>query len=281
LLDRRTFLTVLTAAGLSRDAFSADTPGWRSSFFLMDTWFWEESRLTIPGQTALMKKLGYAGLALSWGQKHAERLAALKAAGLTTPGCYITVNIDNGVSQSLKDCVELLRGTGGHVWLALTSKVQQRSDAAGDEAALAIIKSCAELCAVGGVPGIALYPHGGFWMEKVGDAVRLAEKARRSDVGLQFNQYHWMTADGARELRPTLQAALPYLKGVSINGSGVKASILPLGEGEYDVRPILKTLAELGYNGPISHQGFGIKGKLAKRLAAAMWKWKALRAVQQ
>jgi len=281
MLNRRTFLTALTAAGLSRHAFSAEAAGWRSSFYLMDTWFWQEQQLTIPEQTALMKKLGYAGLALSWGQKHAERLAALKDAGLTTPGCYITVNIDDGVPQSLKDCVELLRGSGGRVWLALTSKAQKKSDAAGDEAALAIIKKCADLCAAGDVPGIALYPHVSFWMEKVGDAVRLAAKAERPDVGLQFNQYHWMTADGARDLKPTLQAAQPHLKGVSINGSGAKPSILPLSEGDYDVLPILKTLADLAYTGPISHQGYSIKGNLPERLATAMEKWTALKAAAQ
>lgn len=281
MLTRRAFLTALTAAGLSRHALSAEAAGWQSSFFLMDTWFWQEAQLTIPEQTALMKKLGYAGLALSWGQKHAERLAALKDAGLTTPGCYITVNIDAGVPQSLKDCVELLRGSGGRVWLALTSKAQKKSDAAGDDAALAIIKACADLCAAEDVPGIALYPHVSFWMEKVGDAVRLAEKAKRPDVGLQFNQYHWMTADGARDLKPTLQAALPHLKGVSINGSGVKPSILPLSEGDYDVLPILKTLAELEYTGPISHQGYSIKGNLPERLGAAMEKWKTLKAAAQ
>jgi len=247
----------------------------------MDTWFWQEQQLTIPEQTALMKKLGYAGLALSWSQKHAERLASLKDAGLTTPGCYATVSIDEPYPEKLKECVELLRGSGGRVWLALMSKAQKKSDPVGDAAALAIINQCADACQKADVPGVTLYPHVGFWMEKVGDTVRLAEKAKRPEVGLQFNQYHWMTADGARDLKPTLQSALPYLTGVSINGSGEKPSILPLSEGDYDVLPILKTLAELGYTGPISHQGYSIKGNLPERLTAAMEKWKALKDAAQ
>lgn len=281
---RRRFMKTALFASLASSLRAADAPANQSgssAFFLMDTWFWLEPQLTIPEQTALMKKLGYAGLALSWGQKHAERLAALKDAGLTTPGCYITVNIDDGYPQALKDCVEMLRGSGGRVWLALQSKARKKSDPAGDDAALAIINQCADACKAADVPGIALYPHVGFWSEKVGDAVRLAEKAKRPDVGLQFNQYHWMTADGGRDLKPTLVAALPYLKGVSINGSGAKPSILPLSEGEYDVLPILKTLAELGYAGPISHQGYSIKGNLPERLAAAMEKWNALKAAAQ
>lgn len=277
-MRRRKFLLGCAAAGvLARGASAGEERGWMKTFFAMDTWFWLEQKLTIPEQCALLKKTGYGGMALSWGQKHAERLTALKENGLLTPGCYITVDIDGGYPEHLKQCAVLMKGTGGRVWLALTSKKQKKSDAAGDDAALAIIHACADACKEAGVAGIALYPHVGFWQEKVGDAVRLCEKAKRENVGLQFNQYHWMTADGGRELRKTLEAALPHLQGVSINGSMQKASILPLSEGDYDVLPILKTLHELKYTGPVSHQGYSIKGNLAERLAAAKEKWEALK----
>jgi sugar phosphate isomerase/epimerase len=113
-------------------------------------------------------------------------------------------------------------------------------------------------------------------MEKVGDAVRLAGRANRPDVGVQFNQYHWMTADRGQDLKAALAAARPFLKGVSINGSGVVPSILPLGEGGYDVRPILQELAAIGYAGPVSHQGYSIKGDVPRRLAAAKQAWETI-----
>jgi len=277
-MDRRSFLLGTAAAGiLASSADAVDEQSWLNTFFVMDTWFWQEQSLTIPEQCALLKKIGYGGMALSWGQQHAERLAALKTNGLQTPGCYITVDIDGGYPEHLKQCVALMKGTGGRVWLALTSKKQKKSDPAGDDAALSIINACADACNEARVPGIALYSHVGMWQEKVSDAIRLCEKAKRPEVGLQFNQFHWMAADGGKDLHKTIESALPHLQGVSINGSMQKASILPLSEGDYDVLPILKTLRELKYAGPVSHQGYSIKGNLPERLAAAKAKWDAMR----
>jgi len=257
----------------------ADEARWEKSFYVMDTWFWQsEKEFDPPAQAALLKKLGYGGMALSWGSRHAERRAALKEAGLEVPGCYVVVDIDGGYPSHLAGGLALLKDTTGIPWVALTSKKHAKSDPAGDEAALSILVRCAEESKAAGLGGLALYPHVGFWMEKVGDAVRLARKAGRADVGLQFNQYHWMVADRGQELRKTLEGAAPYLKGVSINGSGTRPSILPLGEGEYDVYPILKALSELGYKGPVSHQGYSIKGNLPGRLEAAKAAWEKLKA---
>ena len=282
MMNRRQFMGACTAAlgacVLARPAPADEEARWRKSLYVMDTWFWEAdnaNEMDVPAQVALVKQLGFGGLALSWGAKHAERLASLKEAGLETPGIYVTAGIDAGTYPAhLKQCIEFMKGTGGLIWLALTAQKHRRSDPAGDDAALALVKQCADGCMAAGLPGVALYPHVGFWMEKVADAARVAKQADRPDVGVQFNQFHWMAADGGKELRKTLEDAAPHLKGVSVNGSAAAApSILPLGEGDYDVRPILQALAELGYKGPVSHQGYSIKGDLPRRLAAAKAAW--------
>jgi sugar phosphate isomerase/epimerase len=277
-MNRRTFLAMSAAALAASRVRGAEIAGWHSAFHLMDTWFWNEKTLSIAEQVALLKKAGFAGMALTWGAQHAERIAALKEQNLAVPGCYINGQIDTGFSDSLAQCVKMLEGTRGRVWLALQSKAHKKSDPAGDDAALALVKRCADECKAAGLPGVALYPHVGMWMEKVGDAVRLAEKAAREDIGLQFNQYHWMTADGGRDLEGMLKAAKPHLLSVSINGSELKPSILPLSEGAYDVLPILRTLKALGFEGPIAHQGYSITGNVEPRLFAAMAKWKELSA---
>jgi sugar phosphate isomerase/epimerase len=281
-MNRRDFLKACVAAavfavpGLPRTARGAeDVARWGQTLDIMDTWFWaSDDQIDVATQAALLKKLGYGGMALSWGSKHTERMAALREAGLETPGCYVVVSVDEPYPDHLKQTVELLNDTGGLVWLALTSTKHKPSDPAGDDAALAIVNQCADDCKAAGVPGVALYPHVSFWMEKVGDATRLAGKADRPDVGVQFNQFHWMAADGGKELRKTLEEAKPYLKGVSVNGSSADVpSILPLGEGDYDVLPILQTLVEIDYRGPVSHQGYSIKGNVPERLAAAKKAW--------
>jgi len=280
-MNRREAMKVGTAA-LAAMAWPgralAQEAVWEKTFFVMDTWFWQsENEFDPTAQAALIKKLGYGGMALSWGAKHAERLAALKESSLQTPGCYVVVSIDGGYPSHLAATVALLKGTGGIPWVSLNSKKQAKSDPAGDEAALAILNRCADECKAAGVPGVALYPHIGAWVEKVSDALRLAQKADRPDVGLQFNLYHWMATEQGQEPQKTLEPAAPHLKGVSINGSAKRASILPLGEGEYEVYPVLKTLSALGYKGPISHQGYSIKGRLSERLAAAKDAWEKMK----
>ncbi|HMC27736.1 MAG TPA: TIM barrel protein [Verrucomicrobiae bacterium] len=280
IINRRAFLKLSAGAILLPSlALAMEGLDWRKTLFLMDTWFWQAPPdLDVPAQVRLVKKIGYGGMALSWGQKHFERLDALRENGLKTPGCFITADIDGAYPKHLSACVQLLKGTPGQVWLALTSKAHTKSAQTGDAAALEIIKACAEECKSGGVAGLALYPHVGFWMEQMDHAIRLARTAARPEVGVQFNQYHWMVADRGQNLRETLQSALPFLKSASINGSNENPpSILPLSEGSYDVAPILKTLADFKFRGPISHQGYSIKGNLPERLAAAKESWDNLR----
>ena len=65
---------------------------------------------------------------------------------------------------------------------------------------------------------IALYPHAGFWVERVEDAVRLAARVDRKNLGVTFNLCHWLKVDG-RNLDTSLAQARPYLFLVTINGA--------------------------------------------------------------
>jgi len=136
--------------------------------------------------------------------------------------------------------VTAIAGTGGWIWLSVSSTTRSPSDVAGDDVALSLVQRLADECHAAGLPGVALYPHVGMWMERVGDAVRLAKRAARPDVGVVFNQYHWMVVEGGQNLAATLASAMPYLKDVTINGSETAPSILPLGQGAYDVASILR-----------------------------------------
>src|SRR2546421_6839880 len=113
IINRRAFLKLSGGAMLFPSlALAAEEMDWRKTLFVMDTWFWQAPpELDIPAQVRLIKKICYGGMALSWGQKHAERLAALRDNGLTTPGCFTTVDIDGGYPKHLNACVEVLKGT--------------------------------------------------------------------------------------------------------------------------------------------------------------------------
>ena len=86
------------------------------------------------------------------------------------------------------------------------------------------------------------------------------------------------------ELRARIDARLmPRLRAVSINGAderdekpGWNRYIQPLDAGNFDIATFLKTLRELGFNGPVGLQCFGIGGDTREHLARSMDAWRKL-----
>ena len=68
---------------------------------------------------------------------------------------------------------------------------------------------------------LLLYPHVSNWIERIEDAVRVAEKVDRPNVGVMFNLCHWLRVDPSRDYRSLLHRAMPRLWAVSINGADV------------------------------------------------------------
>lgn len=236
----------------------------------MDTWFWQRGDISVVDRVKLVRDSGYQGVALSVDRNAAEYVAAMQGQ-LDLLGIYTPVALDAHPDT----VVDVLRGSGGWVWLAL-SGAYERSDPAGDAKALALLNTLADECKQAGLPGIALYPHVGNWMERVGDATRLAKQAARPEVKVVFNQYHWMAAEGGKDLEQTLQEAMPYLQVVTLNGSALTPSIVPLNEGEYDVTPILEQLVKLKFAGSVGLQGYSIEGDVPAKLVASKQRWDQL-----
>jgi sugar phosphate isomerase/epimerase len=131
---------------------------------------------------------------------------------------------------------------------------------------------------------LLLYPHVSNWVERIEDSVRVAQKVDRPNVGVMFNLCHWLMVDRQRDYKPLLKQAMPRLWAVSINGAderddgrGWDRYIQPLDKGSFDVSKFLGTLKELGYQGPIGLQCYGIGGDTREHLARSMDAWKELR----
>ena len=56
-------------------------------------------------------------------------------------------------------------------------------------------------------------------MERIEDAVRVADKVDRPNVGVMFNLCHWLRVNKERNYKPLLAQAMPRLWAVSINGA--------------------------------------------------------------
>ncbi|MFH1744291.1 MAG: TIM barrel protein [bacterium] len=300
--NRRHFLekTVLIPAGLlslsARDAFTNTEPvnfsqsletDLHNRLFIMNSWFYNVD-LNITQQAGLLHELGVPRLACSLGNDRErwnafpETLEALDKNKIELTAVYFVQEIDSGeMPPEIIDIIQRLKGRDTLVWFALTSKEYKPSDPAGDSTALQILQQAADAAQRAAVH-ISIYPHFSCWVERVDDAVRLAQSIQRENVGCTLNLYHWLKVEGPKGLKKIAETVLPHLNCVTINGSRknaadlpVEEGILPLGEGDYDVEEFVEMFVDLGYRGPVGLQGYGIKGDIRAKLRRSIKEWRS------
>ncbi len=251
--------------------------------FCMDTH--DTKKRDLAQQAEMLKDLGYDGAGHLWLDKVSERLKTLDAAGLRLFQITLMVDIAPGKTPydpRLKEVVPLLKGRS--VQFALLVNGLKPSDPAGDARAVEVVREIASLSSEAGAQ-VVLYPHTAFWLERIEDALRVADKVDRTNVGVMFNLCHWLRVSKDRDYKQPLRKALPRLLAVSINGAddfdpqpGWSRYIQPLGQGSFDVLAFLKALGELGYSGPIGLQCYGIQADAYETLGRSI---KAYRAFQR
>lgn len=266
-------------AGGCRSVTSASKP---NAFFAFCIDTHDTKKRTLEQQAALLKELGYDGVGHLWLNNIPERLKTLDAAGLKLFQITMTVDITPGkqaYDPKFKEVVPLLKGRG--VQFLLLMNGLKPSDPAGDARAVEIVREMAALARESGAQ-ILLYPHSYMWMEKIEDAVRVADKVDRPNVGVMFNLCHWLRVSKDRDYKSRLVQAMPRLWAVSICGAdefddkpGWAHYLQTLGRGSFDMLTFLKTLRQLGYTGPVGLQCFGIVGDERDTLAESMKAWRS------
>ena len=150
------------------------------------------------------------------------------------------------------------------------------SDPAGDPKGVDLLKRVSDLCADTG-PVVSVYPHTGFWTERVDDGVRLARQVGRKNVGTNFNLVHWYWVKQPRPLDVVLPEAAPHLMTVTIN-NGEKGGhkIAALDEGDYDLVGVMALVRKVGYTGMVGLQGYSVPGPSEVHLKRSMDRWRRL-----
>jgi sugar phosphate isomerase/epimerase len=253
-------------------------------FFAMDT-----GAKGPPAEVAQkLAELTYDGLGGS-GYQVKPLLEELEKNKLRLFNVYLTLKFDGSpaVSPDLNQLLTDLSGHDSYLWIAI-QKVEnfKNSDPAGDSVARAHLQAIADAAKAKDVP-IALYPHTGFWLARVDDAIRLTDQLDRPDVGVTFNLCHWLKVEGDTDPAPTLKRALQRLRFVTLNGAdsgetkdfGWDRLIQPLDAGTFDNARLLKTLRDLDYTGPVGLQSFGLKGDQKALLARSRQAWDRFNAV--
>ncbi|HPV37684.1 MAG TPA: TIM barrel protein [Candidatus Hydrogenedentes bacterium] len=281
----RVFAAALACLLAQQFTFADEGSAARLAFFAfcMDTH--DSQKRTLEQQAALLEELGYDGAGHLWLDNLEERIKTLDAHGLRLFQVYLQVNIaadaNSPYDPRLKESLPLLRGR--KTMLALLMSGAAPSDPALDERAVALVQEIADMANEAGVR-VALYPHSGNWLEHVEDGLRIVQKAKRPNVGVMFNLCHWLKVDDEKNLKPLLTSAMPHLFAVSIHGAdraeaihaGTGNWIQPLGNGSFDVGALLDTLRELGYQGPVGLQCYGIPGDARDHLTKSMTDWRRL-----
>lgn len=245
----------------------------------------DAKKRTMPEQSALLADLGYAGFGHLWLADADKRAKVLSEADLRLYQVYVTVDLAQPKpydEQMLATVLPALKPHGTQ--LALLVKGGKPSDPGLDDKAVEVITRIAETAKPFDVT-VVLYPHTNDWLEKSGDAVRIAAKVNRpGEVGAMFNLCHWMKADPNRDLPAVLREARPWLMAVSLSGSDtpddVRAGkgnwIQPLDQGTYDLGELLDALRSIRYSGPVGLQCYGIRGDARQHLQQSMEAWKRL-----
>jgi len=249
-------------------------------FFALDTGTKDAEHRSAQSQARMLKELGYAGIGHTWTAGIPEMLAALEEQGLRLYAVYINLKLQSGQAVFNPDPVPILAQLQGQdtiIWFNVKPVPSEVAEKEADRLLTGAIRNLADQAKPFGVK-LAVYPHIGGYVEKVAEAVRLARKTGRDNVGVSFNLCHWLRAEPTGDLEATLQSALPYLVAVSINGADVdstdwKGLIQPLGRGDFDVGRLLALLDKYEWTGPVGLQGFGIPGPVRDNLAESMRAW--------
>lgn len=277
----RTALAVAIPFLAALDTVAAST----NAFFPFCIDWHDAKKRSFVEQAQMLQELGYDGVGHIWLDKVAERIKTLDDAGLRLFQITMVVEVATNkpaYDSRFKDVLALVKGR--QVQFDLLLNGMKPSDPSVDAHAVAILREMSDLARDSGAQ-LLLYPHQGSWVERIEDSIRVANKVDRPNVGVMFNLCHWLRVDKQRDYKPLLKQALPRLWAVSINGAdeftdqpGWDRYIQPLGQGNFDVAGFLQTLRDLGYNGPIGLQCYGIGGDTREHLERSMSAWRQLSA---
>jgi len=234
---------------------------------------------TLEGKCKLLKDLGYSGLEIHLNHAQLPKLLEqLDKHSLKLWAVYTVPLLENPVDAKLGESIKLMTGRPTRIEMAIRSRKHKPSDPAGDAKGLEMVKRVSDLCGDTG-PVVSVYPHTGFWTERLEDGVRLAKASGRKNVGANFNLVHWKWVKQTRPVAAALKESLPHLFSVTINGlkkSGRRDRIVSLDQGEYDMAAFLGIVKKVGFTGPVGLQCWSIREPSQVHLKRSIQKYRQI-----
>ena len=230
--------------------------------------------LSPVAQADMLHELGYAGIGYTGTSNIPAMLAALDKHDLKMFSTYVGAVVGPEgptYDPGLPAAIEQLKGRDTVIWLTVRGNADD-----AEEQAVRVVGEIGDLAAKVGLR-VALYPHVGFYVARVEDALRIVKKVDRPNVGASLNLCHWLKVGDEPNMKLRMEQSLPHLFLVSINGAdhagGWDRLIQTLDRGEFDVYRFVKTLADMGYKGPIGLQCYNVKGDRRENLERSIKAW--------
>ncbi len=265
---------------------------WQDHHFAMTNWFYKY-KWSEPGtQIDVLAKSGYDGAMLSlkddpkrWKMLPAY-LEALKKNNMRLTAIHARFYIEDGTyPQVIKDNLPLLKDSKVVFIPSVGSrKKMDRKDPKAVAMAVKILREMSDDAKKYGLGGIAPYMHINNWIETIDDNVRIAKAVDRPNVGVMFHLHHWQAVGNRKQdkLREDLTNAKPYLMIVVIQGTdNDKATHKIIGEGSFDMKPLVRTLRDIDYKGPLGTMGYTQSGDIPAKLGSAYKAWEEILASEQ
>ncbi|MBP88455.1 MAG: heme-binding domain-containing protein [Planctomycetaceae bacterium] len=227
-----------------------------------------------PAERAeMIKRIGMRRVAYDWRENHVaefeQEILEYKKHGIEYFAFWSTH----------EEALKLFEKHGLHpqIWQMLPAPVGETQRQRVEDAARKILALVERTRKLGSKLG--LYNHGGWTGEPenmVAVCKYLREHHAADHVGIVYNQHHAHSRiDDFAEIIALMK---PYLlclnlNGMATNGDQVGKKILPLGEGEHDVR-LTKIIRESGYKGPIGiigHTQDDVEQRLLDNLEGLEW----------
>jgi len=261
---------------------------WKDHHFVMTNWFYDYRWDEPATQIAILAERGYDSVMLSlkddpqrWKMLPAY-LEALKKHHMRLAAIHSRIYIEDGTyPQVIKDNLPLLKSTKVVFVPSVVSRTKMgRRDPKGVEMAVKILREMSDDAKKYDLGGVAPYMHINNWVESIDDNLRIAQATDRPNVGVMFHLHHWQ-AVGNRDqdkLRADLIRAKPYLMIVVIQGTDQdQATHKILGEGSFDMVPLIRTLCEMDYQGPLGTMGYTQRGDIPGKLDRAFRSWEQIK----
>ncbi len=233
-------------------------------------------------QVNFLQKIGFEGITYQIQDARDALSAAYAAAPEVQSGRfrivapYYYLYFQQGITHYRAELAELLprlQAIKADLWVVV-------SGTGGDDVAWAAMLT--EIAALGAERGvkIVIYPHDSDYVESAEHAMRLIERSGHPNLYLSFHLCHEMRAGNAGRMEAVIRRIAPRLQLASLSGTFTRVNdnaptwedaILPLDEGDYDVRSVYRLLRRYGYKGPIGLHTYGITAPDHWQRSMAVW----------